>query len=81
MDPQTWQRDFGQRLAQARANAGVTQTELGQHLGGLNKASISRIENGHQPISAPNLLTAAEHLNVDPTWLLTGNNQYERREP
>ena len=56
-------RQLGQRIARARKLAGLTQEELGKHVG-LSRTSITNLEAGRQPIQAHTLFCAAKVLKV-----------------
>lgn len=63
--------DYGQRLRIARKAKKVTQSQLGAHLG-LSYSSIANVEAGKQAASAEQAVRAAELLEIDLHWLLTG---------
>lgn len=66
-----YQQQYGRRIALARDDAALTQTELGD-LVGLSRSSIANIETGRQASTAEQVLILARELNCDPRWLLTG---------
>lgn len=52
---------LGQRLTQAREDAGMTQDGLGRAVG-LDRTAISRLETGERKLSVPELVTIANAL-------------------
>jgi len=62
-------KHFGQRLREARVNAGLSQSEL-EELSGIPKARLSRYENGHVAPSIQTLERLARALNVSEASLL-----------
>ncbi len=62
-------RHFGQRLREARVNAGLSQSEL-EELSGIPKARLSRYENGHVAPSIQTLERLSRALNVSEASLL-----------
>lgn len=67
-----WDQAFGQRLALARTNVGVTQAQVGEHLG-VSRSSIANMESGRQTICARHVALASVVLRVDARWLLFGD--------
>jgi transcriptional regulator with XRE-family HTH domain len=59
-------KEFGQKLRKYRLKAGISQTELAIACGFPSKASISKIENGHQDMKRDKLQLAAEKLGISP---------------
>lgn len=53
---------IGNRIREARKDAGMTQMELGSHLG-LTQGMINKIETGQSAITLTNLFKLAEVLN------------------
>lgn len=68
---------FGQRLRAARKEAGLSQVEFAEKLGYKRNVSISNIESGRTPPSAPILAKTADILKVDLHWLITGKSSPE----
>ena len=62
-------RHFGNRLREARVQAGFSQSEL-EELSGIPKARLSRYENGHVEPSIQTLARLARALNVSEASLL-----------
>nr|WP_272007059.1 helix-turn-helix transcriptional regulator [Roseovarius sp. ZX-A-9] len=62
---------FGDRLAGAREQAGMTQGELAKRLG-VKKKTMEDWENDHSEPRANRLSMMAGLLNVSISWLLTG---------
>ena len=62
-------RHFGNRLREARLQAGFSQSEL-EDLSGIPKARLSRYENGHVEPSIQTLARLARALNVSEASLL-----------
>lgn len=62
-------RHFGNRLREARVQAGFSQSEL-EELSGIPKARLSRYENGHVEPSIQTLARLAKALNVSEASLL-----------
>lgn len=62
---------FGDRVAAARENAGLTQEELGRRMG-VKLATIQNWENDHFDPRANKLQMMSGMLNVSMRWLLTG---------
>jgi transcriptional regulator with XRE-family HTH domain len=62
-------RHFGNRLREARVEAGLSQSEL-EELSGIPKARLSRYENGHVEPSIQTLARLARALNVSEASLL-----------
>jgi transcriptional regulator with XRE-family HTH domain len=62
-------KHFGNRLREARVEAGLSQSEL-EELSGIPKARLSRYENGHVEPSIQTLARLARALNVSEASLL-----------
>jgi transcriptional regulator with XRE-family HTH domain len=62
-------KNFGQRLREARINAGYSQSEL-EEISGIPKARLSRYENGHVAPSIQTLERLATALKVSEASLL-----------
>jgi len=63
------QNYFGDRVKQARKNAGLTQAELAEKLN-MDETTISRIENGAQFTPFPSMLNFSKALNVRFDYLI-----------
>ena len=55
----------GKALRIYRENAGLTQTALGERMGGVPRQHISNMENGKRPIGKENAKRLAAALHVD----------------
>ena len=55
----------GKALRIYRENAGLTQTALGERVGGIPRQHISNMENGRRPIGKENAKRLAAALHVD----------------
>ena len=55
----------GKALRIYRENAGLTQTALGERMGGIPRQHISNMENGKRPIGKENAKRLAGALHVD----------------
>jgi transcriptional regulator with XRE-family HTH domain len=62
-------KNFGQRLREARINAGLSQSEL-EEISGIPKARLSRYENGHVAPSIQTLERLSTALKVSEASLL-----------
>ena len=60
----------GKALRIYRENAGLTQTALGERMGGIPRQHISNMENGKRPIGKENAKRLAAALHVDYRVLL-----------
>ncbi|MBD0865137.1 MAG: helix-turn-helix transcriptional regulator [Rhodobacteraceae bacterium] len=65
---------FGDRVAGAREQAGMTQTELAKRLG-VKKSTLNGWEQDLSEPRANKLQMMAGMLNVSITWLLTGEGE------
>lgn len=64
---------FGQRLRRLRNNSGLSQMKLARLAGYADKCTINKWERGrHQPVG-DKVFAVAEALNVDPLYLLRGD--------
>jgi transcriptional regulator with XRE-family HTH domain len=66
------QTDFGKRLAQAREQAGLTQTQLGDKLG-LSQRAIAHWERDETALLPDQLDAVAKALKVSVDALVSGN--------
>ncbi len=64
----------GGRLRQARERRVMSQEDLAR-AADVTEATISRIENGHAQPRPSTIRKLAGALNVDPGWLLFGDEQ------
>ena len=55
----------GKALRIYRENAGLTQTALGERMGGVPRQHISNMENGKRPIGKENAKRLAAALHTD----------------
>lgn len=71
----------GDRVRIAREKTGITQSQLAARLQvegiQLNQKAISRIETGERVIADYEVIYLAKALNVDPKWLLLGEQRKE----
>ncbi|MDR1647875.1 MAG: helix-turn-helix domain-containing protein [Zoogloeaceae bacterium] len=72
-------RTFGQRLREAREEAGLTQAQLAKQTG-LAQATISNTESGRNQGSSE-AVALARALGVSPDWLAEGRGQKRKDEP
>lgn len=70
---------FSQRLYDTRIKLNLTQNEVA-NLIPMTQSSYSRIENGFQEPSLPQLKKLAEVLNVSVDYLLDVNTEYYNNE-
>ena len=68
MDRQHDESQFGRNLREFRTRAGLIQQQLAD-LAGLDRATISQIENGRESPRADTVVTLAKVLGVDPADL------------
>lgn len=61
---------LGQRLKQAREQAGLSQEELACRLGYKSKSSITKIEKGIQEMTLSAIKDFAQELGLDPSTLV-----------
>jgi transcriptional regulator with XRE-family HTH domain len=73
---------IGERVRRAREERGVSQTEVASRTG-LDRASLSQIENGHSMPRTSTLLRIADALRIDVADLLSerGEKTYHHSEP
>lgn len=67
----TTNADVGRRLAAARSDAGMIQSEFAEHLG-LSLRAYHNYERGEREIPAAVLTSLYEAFRVDPLWVLMG---------
>lgn len=60
----TRRRAIGDHIRSARLHRGLTQEVLAERAGGLDRKTISRIENGHMSPILDHLLLIADALGV-----------------
>ncbi len=70
LDPVVTQADLGRRIADARAEAGVTQASLAARIS-LERTALVRIESGERKISATELAAIASALGRPVDWFFT----------
>jgi transcriptional regulator with XRE-family HTH domain len=68
------QATFGDRLAAARTNQGMTQKQLAERLGVKNKSIAAWEDDANEP-RANKLQMIAGILNISIIWLLTGEGE------
>jgi Zn-dependent peptidase ImmA (M78 family)/transcriptional regulator with XRE-family HTH domain len=69
-EPVATQADLGRRIADARAEAGVTQADLAASIG-LERTALVRIESGERKVSATELVAIAGALDKPVDWFFT----------
>lgn len=67
---------FGRRIAEARANSGLSQAALATKIG-VSSGAISQWETGRAVPEAEKFTALADALGVEPSWLLTGDEPDE----
>jgi transcriptional regulator with XRE-family HTH domain len=72
-------RGFGERLREAIQKAGLTQRRVSQILG-ISKNTMTNYVRGITEPKGETLVKLASLLNVDPEWLVTGNESVPRNE-
>jgi transcriptional regulator with XRE-family HTH domain len=63
------QREFGQRLREARIAAGITQQELASRIG-MQRSHLSEIESGQQNVTLRSMTALAQALGLQIQVLL-----------
>ncbi len=71
--------EFGKRLHDIRVLRGLTQEELANKLGDINKQHISRMERGVNACSIDLLVEMSCVLGVSTDYLLTGKDSQKER--
>ncbi len=66
---------IGERLKKSRLNKGLTQSQLGEQIEGVTRASVSKWEKEIVKPSGENLLRCSNVLEVDPNWLQFGTRK------
>jgi transcriptional regulator with XRE-family HTH domain len=74
MDVEAFLRELGQRIADLRKDAGLTQTQLADKVG-VSQQIIASYENGKRNFPVGRLLEVAEALNISASELLTGTKK------
>jgi Zn-dependent peptidase ImmA (M78 family)/transcriptional regulator with XRE-family HTH domain len=62
--------DLGRRISQARAEADITQAELGRAVG-LDRTAIAKLESGARKVSATELVALASALDRPIDWFVS----------
>lgn len=74
---------IGKRIKQARMNKHKTQEDLAEYLE-VSNSYVSRIERGTTKISLELLVKVCNHLDIEPSYVLTGSvsssNDYLRND-
>ncbi len=70
-DAQRWQAEFGVRVRELRASAGLGQMRLAE-VAGLHPTYVSSLERGQRNASLVNIHKIARALSVQPAQLLDG---------
>lgn len=68
------QKKVGARIAQARENIGMSQTELADRIE-LNRTVLNKIENGNRPARDLEIKNIANVLNISTDYLLGNSNK------
>ena len=71
---------LGQRIAELRAVAGMSQLELSRQME-VSRQAVSKWESDQSSPDASNLIRLAEVLDTDIEYLTTGRRTYGRRPP
>ena len=66
--------EIGTRVKKVRLRKGISQEQFGEIIG-INKAAVSKIENGENSLSKGNLLAICRQFNVNKEWLINGNGE------
>jgi transcriptional regulator with XRE-family HTH domain len=66
------QPTFGANLREARQAAGLSQSQLGERIGGVTRNVIWRLEADDREPRLTTILRLAEALDLDPAELLRG---------
>ncbi|MGB3026913.1 helix-turn-helix domain-containing protein [Paradevosia shaoguanensis] len=68
---------FGDRLLEARDEAGLTQENLARKVG-VSRPQLANLETGRTDASVPVLIGLAAELDKSIDWLLTGRENGQR---
>ena len=68
---------IGERLRRARERRAWTQVDLATR-SGVTQLTILRIKNGYQRLCLPTVRKLADALEIDPGWLLFGEDADRR---
>ena len=60
---------IGQRIKERRKELHLTQSELGERLGNISKASVSKVENDTEDLTLDRVRRYAEALHCSPGYL------------
>ena len=66
-------KEIANRLRQARLNKGLTQQQLADKMGYRSRSAICQIESDKYEISLDTAKKLAKILDVDPAWLVFGD--------
>lgn len=78
MDVDAFLKELGQRIADLRKDAGLTQAQLAEKVG-VSQQIIASYENGRRNFPVARLLELAEALGVQAGELLTGKQELHTR--
>lgn len=71
--------EFQYRLQKSLAASGMSASELSENTG-ISEANISNYINGKYIAKQDKCFLLAKALNVDPGWLMTGNEPVKKRD-
>jgi transcriptional regulator with XRE-family HTH domain len=66
--PNKYDKAIGKKIREAREAGGLSQTALGNALGGMTFQQIQKYERGYNRISAGHLWMAAKYLGKPIAW-------------
>ena len=64
----------GERIREVRKNLGLTLEKFGEKIG-MNKNSVSQLENGKNSVTEQVVKAICREYNVDYMWLTTGDGE------
>ncbi|WP_370063598.1 helix-turn-helix transcriptional regulator [Streptacidiphilus sp. MAP5-3] len=64
---------IGDRVHRLRIRRNLTQEQLGEAVG-LDRQTISRLENGHRATTSDEVHLIARHLGVAPAWIFSDDD-------
>lgn len=69
-----------ERMTRARIVSGYSMTQAASLLGFVSSQSVYNYETGHSAVTVEMFFRVCEAYQVNPIWLLTGDNPYFNRE-